>query len=42
MNNSMHKGELETFWYFDINGNNKVESTKAFFEDLRKSGFPTK
>lgn len=42
MDASMHKGELETFWYFDINGNNKIESTKAFFENLRNSGFPTK
>lgn len=42
MDASMHKGELETFWYFDINGNSKIESTKAFFENLRNSGFPTK
>lgn len=42
MNSSMHKGELETFWYFDMNGNQNIESTKAFFEKLRESGFPTK
>ena len=42
MDASMHKGELETFWYFDLNGNINIESTKTFFENLRNSGFPTK
>ena len=42
MDASMHKGELETFWYFDLNGNTKIEQTKTFFENLRNSGFPTK
>ncbi|AFK02384.1 LmbE family protein [Emticicia oligotrophica DSM 17448] len=42
MNSSMHKGELETFWYFDINGSSKVEETRMFFDVLRNSGFPTK
>ena len=42
MDASMHKGELETFWYFDLNGNIKIEQTKTFFENLRNSGFPTK
>jgi N-acetylglucosamine malate deacetylase 2 len=42
MNSSMHKGELETFWYFDSNGDQNIEPTKLFFEKLRASGFPTK
>jgi N-acetylglucosamine malate deacetylase 2 len=42
MNSSMHKGELETFWYFDINPKSGIEPTGKFFETLRNSGFPTK
>lgn len=42
MNNSMHKGELETFWYFDINGDAGIEFTSTLFESIRKSGFETK
>ena len=42
MNSSMHRGDLETFWYFDINTDNGIASTTQFFELLRNSGFPTK
>ena len=42
MNASMHKGELETFWYFEQNGSENIQKTNKIFEELRKSGFPTK
>jgi N-acetylglucosamine malate deacetylase 2 len=42
MNASMHKGELETFWYFEQNGKENIEKTNQLFDELRKSGFPTK
>jgi len=42
MNSSMHRGELETFWYFDINPKSGIEPTAKFFENLRNTGFPTK
>ncbi len=42
MNSSMHKGDLETFWYFKSNGIENVEKTNQFFEKIRNSGFATK
>jgi LmbE family N-acetylglucosaminyl deacetylase len=42
MNQSMHKGELETFWYFNLNGENRISEVQQLFEALKKSGFPTK
>ncbi len=42
MNASMHKGEFETFWYFEQNGSENLPKTNKLFEELRKSGFPTK
>lgn len=42
MNASMHKGELETFWYFAQNGKENIEKTNKLFMDLRNSGFITK
>jgi N-acetylglucosamine malate deacetylase 2 len=42
MNNSMHEGELETFWYFDQNGDENINKTSEFFEKLRNAGFVTK
>jgi LmbE family N-acetylglucosaminyl deacetylase len=42
MNSSMHKGDLETFWYFKSNGSENVEKTNQFFEKIRNSGFATK
>ncbi len=42
MNASMHKGELETFWYFAQNGKENINKVNFLFEKLRKSGFETK
>jgi N-acetylglucosamine malate deacetylase 2 len=42
MNGSMRRGDLETFWYFDINGESGIEATSKFFEKIRQSGFITK
>lgn len=42
MNSAMHKGELETFWYFAINGEQNIEKTRTFFEQLKSSGFVTR
>jgi N-acetylglucosamine malate deacetylase 2 len=42
MNSSMHKGDLETFWYFDVNPEKRIEETANFFEQIRKSGFTTR
>jgi N-acetylglucosamine malate deacetylase 2 len=42
MNGSMHRGDLETFWYFDINAESGIEATSSFFEKIRKSGYDTK
>ncbi len=42
MNSAMHKGELETFWYFAINGDQSLEKTRLFFDQLKSSGFATK
>ena len=42
MNQAMHRGEFETFWYFDINGNDRIGEVKQLFESLKKAGFPTK
>ncbi|RDB05582.1 PIG-L family deacetylase [Runella aurantiaca] len=42
MNQSMHRGELETFWYFALNGDQRIAEVKQLFETLKKSGFPTK
>ena len=42
MNSSMHRGDLETFWYFNINNESGIATTTKFFEQLRNSGFPTK
>lgn len=42
MNQAMHRGELETFWYFAMNGNDRISDVKQFFENLKQVGFPTK
>lgn len=42
MNQSMHRGELETFWYFQLNGEQRISEVSALFDTLKKSGFPTK
>jgi N-acetylglucosamine malate deacetylase 2 len=42
MNASMHRGELETFWYFNINGEIGLEKTKNLFDALKNSGFSSR
>lgn len=42
MNASMHRGELETFWYFNLNGEAGLEKTKSLFDTLKSSGFSSK
>ncbi|SDL50715.1 PIG-L family deacetylase [Siphonobacter aquaeclarae] len=39
MNQAMHKGDLEVFWYFAMNGENRLAEVKTLFETLPKSGF---
>lgn len=34
--------DLETFWYFDLNGAAGLPKTRKLFDDLKRSGFPTK
>lgn len=41
-NNYMNKFDLEAFWYFDLNGEAGLAKTQKFFDDLKKSGYPTK
>ncbi len=41
-NNGIHTGELETFWYFDLNGPGGMAKAKALFEAMRQSGVPGK
>jgi N-acetylglucosamine malate deacetylase 2 len=42
MNASMHRGDLETFWYFNLNGETGLEITKSLFHALKNSGFSAK
>ena len=42
MNQSMHRGDLETFWYFAINGNERIKETNEFFKTLQQRGFSKK
>jgi N-acetylglucosamine malate deacetylase 2 len=42
MNASMHRGDVETFWYFEINGEKGIEKTKQLFEGLNTSGYSKK
>jgi hypothetical protein len=30
-------GDYEIFWYFDLNGTDKLEQTKRFFDQLRNN-----
>ena len=39
MNASMHRGDLETYFYFNVNGEEGKTKTKALFEALSNSGF---
>ncbi|TLU98152.1 PIG-L family deacetylase [Dyadobacter luticola] len=42
MNQAMHRGELETFLYFSINGEAGVAKAKDLFEKVNNSGFSKK
>lgn len=42
MNQAMHRGDLETFWYFAINGEAGLSPTKALFDAVNASGFSKK
>ncbi len=42
MNQAMHRGELETFWYFALNGDERIGEVQRLFEALKTAGFPTK
>ncbi|WP_439556913.1 PIG-L family deacetylase [Dyadobacter sp.] len=42
MNQAMHRGDLETFWYFSLNGDAGIQKTKAFFDTINNSGFSKK
>lgn len=39
MNQTMHRGDLETFWYFALNGDERIGEVKGLFEALEKAGF---
>lgn len=42
MNQAMHRGELETFRYFALNGSERIQEAVRFFEQLNQSGFSKK
>ncbi len=42
MNQAMHRGEVETFWFFEMNGDDRISETKQLFERLKSKGFPFK
>ncbi len=42
MNQAMHRGDLETFWYFALNGDRRIGEVKKLFDTLKTAGFPTK
>ncbi|MCE6988723.1 PIG-L family deacetylase [Dyadobacter sp. CY323] len=42
MNQAMHRGELETFLYFDVNGNAGIGKTQELFDKINSSGFSKK
>jgi LmbE family N-acetylglucosaminyl deacetylase len=39
MNQAMHRGELETFWYFEMNGKAGNGKVQKLFDDLNTSGY---
>jgi LmbE family N-acetylglucosaminyl deacetylase len=41
-NNYINQGDLEAFWYFDLNGATGVAKAQKLFDDLKASGYPTK
>lgn len=42
MNQAMHRGDLETFWYFALNGDDRIGEVQQLFDKLKAAGFPTK
>lgn len=38
-NNGIHTGDLETFWYYDLNSEAGLEPTRKLFEQIKKSGY---
>lgn len=42
MNQAMHRGDLETFWYFAINGEDGIGKTRALFDAVNSSGYSKK
>lgn len=42
MNQAMHRGDLEVFWYFEINGEAGIPETKALFDAVSTSGYSKK
>lgn len=42
MNQAMHRGDTETFWFFDMNGSDRINETQLFFDKLGKSGYSGK
>ena len=42
MSQAMHRGDLETFWYFALNGDERIGEVTKLFETLKTTGFPTK
>ncbi len=42
MNQAMHRGDLETFRYFALNGDERIGEVTKLFGTLKMVGFPTK
>lgn len=42
MNQAMHRGDLETFLYFEINGAARIDEVKQLFEKVNNAGFSKK
>jgi LmbE family N-acetylglucosaminyl deacetylase len=42
MNQAMHRGDLETFWYFAINSESGISKAKELFDQINNSGFSKK
>jgi len=37
LQNMANDGDYENFWYFDLNGSDRFEQTKSFFDQLRSN-----
>ena len=42
MNQAMHRGDLEVFWYFAFNGDQRIGEVKHLFDILKTTDFLTK